>query len=230
MCSIGELGIWTLLLVHGSARDGHSEATGIVLAQRIPTALLTPLAGALTDRLAPLRRRRAAGGRDRVDGGDARLFQPGRGRVRLGGPRRARLGPHAAGTGGAVARPMGTPGELSPTNVLAGWSDSAASLAGPALAGGAVALGGIGAAMAVMALANALGAALVVGLGERALPDQGAMDHGPLGGLRATVAAPATRVLLVANGFSHVLVGALDVISVVLVVRLFHSTAQPPAT
>ena len=126
---------------------------------------------------------------------------------------------------------MGTPGELSPTNVLAIWSDSAASLAGPALAGVAVVLGGIGTAMVVMALANALGAALVVGLGERAVPDQGATDHGPLGGLRAAVAAPATRVLLVSNGFSHVLVGALDVISVVLLVRLLHSAAcVPPAT
>ena len=233
MLSIGEFGIWTLLLVHGYARDGHSKATGIVPAQLIPAALLTPLAGALADRGRPARTlcavyalqaaaigamaatlafsgpgavvfvlaALAALGLDLTPPAQAALAHAPWGR-------RASSAPPTCSPFGAILRrhspDLRSPASPSPSGASARrWS----SWRSPTRSGPPWSSDSASARCPIRA--------------------QRTTDHSAA---CVPPSPPPQPALLVSNGFSHVLVGALDVISVVLLVRLLHSAAQPPAT
>lgn len=227
---ISEFGIWIVLLVYAYRRGGPTGTTLVVLAQLVPAMVFAPYAGLLADRfsaahvllagylvqvvgLGAIAATVANGGPAAVVYALAALSTLGIDLVR---PSQAAMLP-------GIAR---TPGELTTANVLTAWAEGAASLLGPAIAGIALGLGGVAPAVSVAATASFLSALLVVHgvAGAHAVPIAGAPDRKPtvLTGLRVAMGSPAVRVLVAFNGFYYVLVGALDVLCVVLAVSVLH--------
>jgi hypothetical protein len=144
-----------------------------------------------------------------------------------------------------------TPDELTAANVVTGWTDAAAALVGPALVGILIAWRGPGlavAAMAAMTVVSTFLVARVVGpaaaISSDIVPDDaevdGEEDHdagGMTSGIRRALAPigmgagsnllvavrnPQIRVLLTLHTFYFVLIGALDLLCVILAVNYLH--------
>jgi predicted MFS family arabinose efflux permease len=155
--------------------------------------------------------------------------------------------PHAA----VLPAIVRTPDELTAANVMTGWTDGAGSLVGPALAGVLLAVSGAAAAVAVIAAMSLLAMVLVAGVaGPSAAirpvdrPDEPMVSAGDsilrksrvaamrtsvrslLTGagvnVRVTARNPQLRVLLTLHTFYFVVIGALDVLCVVLAVDYLH--------
>jgi hypothetical protein len=111
------------------------------------------------------------------------------------------------------------PEELTAANVLSGSLHAAAGLVGPATAAVLMTAVGAWAVFAVMAVVVALSAALVW-----RLPTVHAVgDEDPeslLAGLRETARTPGPRVMVLAIAVYYIVIGALDVLSVVIAVEL----------
>ncbi len=144
-----------------------------------------------------------------------------------------------------------TPEELTAANVMTGWTDAAAALVGPAVVGILLAWRGPGLAVAAMAGMTVISTFLVVRVqgpaaaissdvvprdgkngGER--DDSGgdlmtgirrgfaSIRTGAGSNLLMTVRNPQIRVLLVLHTFYFVLIGALDLLCVILAVDYLH--------
>ncbi len=231
-CGIAEFGIWIILLLYAYDRDGATGSTIMVLVQVLPSIAFAPFAGRLADRIAPVRVLRLSYVVQAAALGTVALT------ISLSGPEAlvfalapcATLGFDLTCSAQAALFPaiVRTPAELTTANVLTGWTDGAAYLVGPAVAGAVVALGGLAPAVVVTAAANVLAAALVSG-GVRAVDLRGTpqsetsdLQTGAFSSLWSALSSPATRLLLVFIGFYYVLIGALDVLCVVLAVSLLH--------
>jgi len=105
--------------------------------------------------------------------------------------------------------------ELTATNVVSGWIESAAMLAAPAAAGGILAAGSPGIVFAVMAGLVLVGACAVWRL--EGPPPATAVERRPP--LRVLAEAPGYLLALLAG--QYVLIGALDVLFVVLAIGVF---------
>ena len=143
------------------------------------------------------------------------------------------------------------PDELTAANVMTGWTDAAAALVGPAVVGILLAWRGPGlavAAMAGMTVASTVLVARVKGpaaaISSDVVPEDGRNagtgDHsdgdlmtgigrasasvrtGVGSNLRVTVRNPQIRVLLALHTFYFVLIGALDLLCVILAVDYLH--------
>jgi MFS family permease len=144
-----------------------------------------------------------------------------------------------------------TPNELTAANVMTGWTDAAAALVGPAMVGLLIAWRGPGtavAALAAMAVVSTVLVARVVGPAA-AIPsdidpdgaeDDGEQDRDAAGltsGIRRALAPIGMgagsnlllavrnrqiRVLLTLHTFYFVLIGALDLLCVILAVNYLH--------
>jgi hypothetical protein len=144
-----------------------------------------------------------------------------------------------------------TPDELTAANVMTGWTDAAAALVGPALVGILIAWRGLGLAVAAMAALAVVSTVLVArvvgpaaGISSDIVPD-GADGDGeedrdavalksgirralaPIGmgagsNLLLAVRNPQIRVLLTLHTFYFVLIGALDLLCVILAVNYLH--------
>jgi hypothetical protein len=142
-----------------------------------------------------------------------------------------------------------TPDELTAANVMTGWTDGAASLVGPAIVGVLLTVSGTAAAVAATAMMSLLAMLLMIGVAgpaaavasERPADEpsdaDGASPRTRLGDVGRSVASiragagsnlaktlrnPQIRVLLTLHTFYFVLVGALDLLCVVLAVNLLH--------
>ncbi len=143
-----------------------------------------------------------------------------------------------------------TPDQLTAANVMTGWTDGAAALFGPVTAGILLAWRGPGLAVAAMAGLTVLSTLLVlrvvgpaaaissdVAQGDAADDEKDGDAEGLLSGVGRTVASirtgagsnllvtvrnPEIRVLLVLYTFYFVLIGALDVLCVILAVDYLH--------
>jgi MFS family permease len=227
---IGEFGIWITLLVYAYDRYGTTGTTVVVLVQLVPGMGFSPFAGDLADRRSPAAVLRASYVAQACALGamtaTVALHGPAAVVFALGGCATLGMEPTRPAQGALLPSVVRTPTELTIANVLTGWLDGAASLAGPVVVGVAIALGGFVPAMAVTAAVNLLAAALLVGrlgLARRAEARPAEPETaGVLSGVRRTLALPATRLLLVYNGFYYLLIGALDVLCVVLAVSLLH--------
>lgn len=230
-CSVAEYGTWIVLLLYAYDRDGTTGTTVMVLVQLVPAALFSPYAGILADRVPP--------GRVLLAGYVVQA-------VSLGalGAIVARSGAlpavftlaACANIGLDLVRPpqaavfpsiVRTPDELTAANVLNGWLDGATGLAGPAVAGVVVGLAGLAPALAVLAGFDALAAAFLCWPPARrrlrtVAPSASAEEAGLLAGLATALAQPATRLVVGLCTFYYVLIGALDVLCVVLAVSVLH--------
>jgi predicted MFS family arabinose efflux permease len=244
--STAEFGIWITLLVFAYGHGGATAGMVMVLVQLVPCIVVGPFIGALADRRRPSRMLRTGYGLQAVTmAGVALAVGVGAPPVAIFAlapltalsltvtrPPQAALLP-------AVVH---TPDELTAANVMGGWTDGAAALVGPALVGVLLAWQGAGAAVLSTAALSALALALVVGVrgpeaavGPAAAPEpagaEGPEDPGTGRGVRSLVGPvwqgtranidlalshPQIRVLLTLHTFSFVLIGALDLLCVVL--------------
>jgi hypothetical protein len=210
--SAAEWGAWIAMLVYAYSRGGATEAGLVALAQLLPAALFAPFAGrrSLLVGYVALTVALAATAAVLLAHGPALL---------------AYACAAVAATVATVTRPAQaavvpglarTPDELTAANVIANWVESASVLAAPALTGVLLAAASPGWVFAVMA-AFAASAALVVhplrapkfacdNLSQRSF------------GARELLGAPNVRLLVGLLGAEAVLIGALDVLYVVLAV------------
>lgn len=237
-----ELAIWIALLVYAYDHGGTAASTTMVLVQLLPCVLLGPLLGVYADRHRPLRVL-TGGYALQVVAMDAVATV-----MVLHAPVAAvfALAPLTA-LAFTVTRPaqaalfpavVRTAEELTAANVMCGWTAGAASLLGPALAGVGLALHGPALVLIVTTVLSAIALALVSkvrDVPEAAAPvaapprTQGATAAALRAGLRANVAAlrdsPPLRILLSLHAFYYVLVGAVDLLCVVLAASYLHMGA-----
>ena len=230
-----EWGVWIAMLVY-AYRHGGTLAAGLVALAQLPIGALCP------------GRRHPHGSISAGAGADARLCRPGcrdggdrgcpgrvratAGRLRAGGARRHRCDDHPADPGGAD--PIAGPSidELTGVNVVSGWIESLSLLVSPVITGALLAVSGPASVFAVMAGAGAVAAILVAplpGMRRTSRADAERRDETPrpepaLRQLtwvtRTVMHHRSARVLIFLLGAQFVLLGALDVLFVVLAVRV----------
>jgi len=221
-----EWGVWLTMSVWAYTNGGAAAVSLIILVQLVPCIFISPYLGAITDR--------ARAGRvlffgllisGLAMGGLAAAMALGAPRVlvyllapimnlALSVPR-----PAQAALLPSVVR---TPLELTAANVVSSWMENASVLIAPALTGLLLGLGGPQLAAIVLAACALVGAFMVVGIpGPRPLTEPGE-GTSLTSEVRESVAAvwrvPAARTLVGVVGSQYILVGALDVLYVVLAI------------
>jgi predicted MFS family arabinose efflux permease len=236
-----EFGIWLILLVYAYERGGPSASVVMVLVQLIPCVLLNPFIGSFADRRRPSAVLRAGYGIQATTMAGVAVV------VGLHAPDvLVYLLAALASLGLSVTRPaqaallpaiVRTPDELTAANVMTGWTEGAASLVGPAVAGLVLALSGPAAAVTVMAAMTALSLLLVARVagppaaiqaaaaGADADPNANtgaSITSGVRSNLATAFAHPQLRVLLTLHAFYFVLIGSLDLLCVILALSILH--------
>lgn len=216
----GEWGVWIAMLVYAYERGGSTTAGLVALAQLVPAALFAPVAAGLGDRHRP-GRVLAAGYLVQA----VALALTAAVLIAGGPPLLAYALAAVAATAVTITRPAQaallpslarTPDELTATNVVSGWNESLSMLAAPALAGVLLAWHGAGAVFAVMAVLLVGAAALVAPIAGTVPPE----TDRAAGALRVLLDEPNTRLLVGVLGAQYLVIGALDVLFVVLAVSV----------
>ncbi len=222
-----EWAVWIAMLVYAYEQGGATEAGLVALVQLAPSGIAAPFAAGLADRHDP--------GRVLALGYVAQAAAMGATAVALiasAPPLVVYLLAAAAASATTVTRPaqavlapalVRDVEELTATNVVSGWNESISVFAAPVATGAMLALSGPGAVFAVMAAVAALSALLAAPLhGAPAVAAGSATEEGALArlgaGLMAARRDPSARVLVGLLGVQFVIVGALDLLFVVLAV------------
>ena len=215
--------VWIAMLVYAYDRGGAGTAGAVAVAQLVPAALLAPVAAAVADRRSPggvL----VSGYLVQVVGMLATALAIG-----LDAPLAAYVGAVVASAAVATTRPAQTPlvpglvhnaEELTAANALIGWIESASLVASSAATGLLLTLAGPGLVFAVAGvsgLASVGLAATVRGTGPLAV-DEAAGLAATLAGFRVLARQSAPRLLVALLGAQWVVIGALDILFVVLAV------------
>lgn len=222
----GEFGSWVAMLVYAYTQGGVTESGVVATAMLLPAAVFAPMMAALGRRI-PLGSMLVA----------AYVFQAvTSAAVAVGLATDApkllvyllMVGPSAAFT---MTRPTQSaftpslaraPEELTATNVVSGWIESASIFAAPALTGVILAFGTEATVFAIVALGCLLGAVLVLplrSLGASGYEEEEDESEESLGGAVSFVRRdPQARLLLLLLGAQCVAVGALDVLAVELAI------------
>jgi Cyclic nucleotide-binding domain/Major Facilitator Superfamily len=215
-----EWAVWIAMLVYAYDHGGATTAGLVAFGQLVPACLLAPWTSSLADRHPPARV--LAGGyvvQAAAMGATAATLL-------AGGPSLLAYALAAAGaTAVTVTRPTQaallpglarSPEELTATNVVSGWIESLAMLASPALTGLLLGVGSPGTVFAVMAALTLAATALVARLDGPRTP---ARDADSASTALAVIARePAARLLVGVLASQYVLIGALDVLFVVLAI------------
>jgi Cyclic nucleotide-binding domain/Major Facilitator Superfamily len=210
-----EWAVWIAMLVYAYRQGGATEAGVVAFVQLVPAALFAPFAAGLADRHRPSRVLAAGYAAQAVAMGATAAA------ILAGAPPPVAYAFAAlAATLVTVTRPAQaallpalahSPEELTATNVVSGWIESASMLVAPAFAGVVLALWSPGVVFAVMAGLVALGALAVVPIEGAPAAAAGEETRPAL-----AVAREAPALLLGLLGAQYVLIGALDVLFVVL--------------
>src|SRR3954464_9384214 len=217
-----EWAVWIAMLVYAYDHGGATTAGFVAFAQLVPACLLAPWTSSLADRHPPAR----------VLGAGYLIQAAAMGATAatlLGGgpPLLAYACAAAAATAVTVTRPTQaallpalarSPEELTATNVVSSWIESVAVLVAPAVAGLLLAVGSPGTVFAVMSVLTLVAAALLARLrGPRAA----SADSTAASTALAVIARePAARLLVGVLASQYVLIGALDVLFVVLAISV----------
>jgi hypothetical protein len=250
-----EFGIWITLLVFAYRHGGATASMLMALVQLIPGILIGPFIGAFVDRRRPSRVLFVGYGLQAASMTGMAVA------ISVGAPTGLvfALAPFTSLSITATRPPQAallpaivrTPEELTAANVMTGWTDGAAALVGPAIAGVLLAAKGPGLAVGVTAAMTLASMVLVTGVKGPAAAIRlaavpvGADVEGAAGdshitrmskltramapirsgaGSNVTLAArnPQIRVLLALHTFYFVLIGALDLLCVILAVKFLR--------
>ena len=220
--------VWIAMLVYAYGRGGAGTAGAVAIAQLLPAALLAPVAAAMADRRSPVRVL-VGGYLIQVAGMLATALAIG-----LEAPPAAYTGAVVASAAVATTRPAQTalvPGlvrnaeELTAANALTGWIESASLVASSAATGLLLAVAGPGLVFAVaglVGLASVGLAATVRGMGPLAVDEAAGSLTGTLAGFRVLARRSGPRLLVALLGAQWVVIGALDILFVILAVDVLH--------
>jgi hypothetical protein len=215
--------VWIAMLVYAYDRGGAGTAGAVAVAQLLPAALLAPVAAAVADRRSPVGVL-VGGYLVQVAGMLATAVAIG-----LEAPLAAYVGAVVASAAVATTRPAQTPlvpglvhdaEQLTAANALTGWIESAGVVASSAATGVLLTVAGPGLVFAVAGAAGLMSvglAATVRGTGALAV-DESAGLAGTLAGFRVLARRSAPRLLVTLLGAQWVVIGALDILFVVLAV------------
>ncbi len=220
-----EHGSWVAILVYAYLQGGSAEAGIAAFVQLLPAALLAPLAGAAADRLGAARML--------VGGYAAQTFAMGVTGIALAAGAAASVTYTVAAVAAVtmtVTRPTQavltpalarSPVELGAVNVLSGWITAGGGLVAPALAGLLVAVSSPSAAFFAAAIATAGATALALRIPRSPAPIEAGNPvrrafADVAEGLEVIRRHRPVRLVIALVGALFVLVGAVDVLAVVL--------------
>ena len=229
-----EYAVWIAMLVFAYNRGGTAVAGLVAVAQLAPAAVVAPVAASLADRRSPVVM--LAGGYLAQVAGMAGTAAA----IGAGAPLAAYAAAVFASTAVTTTRPAqsalipslaATPDQLTAANVVAGWLEAAGAAAAGLLVGVLISLAGVGSVFAVCAGLGLAAALLVAGLRAPSLAAEAeaAANAGTAGvaeGLRLAVRQPRLRLMLALLTADAVVVGALDLLVVILALTVL---GRPPS-
>jgi MFS family permease len=229
-----EYAVWIAMLVFAYNRGGTAVAGLVAVAQLAPAAVVAPVAASLADRRSPVVM--LAGGYLAQVAGMAGTAAA----IGAGAPLAAYAAAVFASTAVTITRPAqsalipslaATPDQLTAANVVAGWLEAAGAAAAGLLVGVLISLAGVGSVFAVCAGLGLAAALLVTGLRATSLAaeadaDSDASTAGVAEGLRLAVRQPRLRLMLALLTADAVVVGALDLLVVILALTVL---GRPPS-
>jgi MFS family permease len=230
-----EYAVWIAMLVFAYNRGGTAVAGLVAVAQLAPAAVVAPVAASLADRRSPVVM--LAGGYLAQVAGMAGTAAA----IGAGAPLAAYAAAVVAATAVTATRPAqsalipslaATPDQLTAANVVAGWLEAAGAAAAGLLVGVLISLAGVGSVFAVCAGLGLAAALLVAGLRAQPLAAEADADAstantgGVAEGLRLAVRQPRLRLMLALLTADAVVVGALDLLVVILALTVL---GRPPS-
>ncbi len=223
---LAELGVWIAITAYAYAAGGVGEASAVMIAQLIPATAFALAVGGLIRRYGPGNVLRWGLAVQTVALCVAAVF------LRSGDNVEAYVAAIVLATAVTTTRPAHSvltpnlvdgPDDLTAANVFSGVLMAAASLAGPALAAVIMTTTGSWAVFAVMAVVVALSTVAVWRFPSMPVAGEGDPES-LLAGARATAREPGPRVMVLAVAAYFLVVGAVDVLAVVIAVELLHET------
>ena len=229
-----EYAVWIAMLVFAYNRGGTAVAGLVAVAQLAPAAVVAPVAASLADRRSPVVM--LAGGYLAQVAGMAGTAVA----IGAGAPLAAYAAAVFASTAVTTTRPAqsalipslaATPDQLTAANVVAGWLEAAGAAAAGLLVGVLISLAGVGSVFAVCAGLGLAAALLVAGLRAPSLAAETEAEAdtstaGVAEGLRLAVRQPRLRLMLALLTADAVVVGALDLLVVILALTVL---GRPPS-
>ena len=226
--TLNEYAVWIAMLVYAYGRGGATIAGLVALAQLVPAAVLAPVMAMLADRRSPV---------IMLAGGylvQAAAMAAAAAAIIAGAPLAAYAAAVVAAPAVTTTRPAqstlipsvaSTPDQLTAANVVVAWVEAAGIAASGLLAGALIALTGVGSVFAVCAGFGVVAALLTAGLRVPALaspapPDTGAALAEVGEGLSLAVRQPRLRLMLALLTAEAVVVGALDLLFVILAISV----------
>lgn len=222
-----ECAVWIAMLVFAYTRGGVAVAGLVAVAQLAPAAVVAPMVAPIADRRSPV---------VLLTGGylvQAAAMAATAAAVIAGVPLAAYAAAVVAATAVTTTRPAmsalvpsvaATPDQLTAVNVVVGWLEAAGYAAAGLLAGALISLAGVGSVFAVCAGLGLAAAVLTAGLrvAPLASPEQDAdgVLSGVGEGLRLAVCRPRLRLMLALLAAEAVVVGALDLLVVILAISV----------
>jgi MFS family permease len=228
--SMAEWGTWVAILVFAYDHGGATEAGVVALIQLIPAAIVAPFASSLGDRhprakvlLVTYAIQTAA---MTATGAAILVGTPPPLTYALAAAAATSITLTRPAQGALLPSLSRTPEELTAANVTAGSIENFALLTGPAVAGLLLGASGAGSVFLVMGGGLFVSTLLVTGLREvgrpPARPAAGLMElvtHS-LGGFRSLAVQPKSRLVVGFMAARSILVGSLDVLTVVMAIAL----------
>ena len=229
-----EYAVWIAMLVFAYNRGGTAVAGLVAVAQLAPAAVVAPVAASLADRRSPVVM--LAGGYVAQVAGMAGTAAA----IGADAPLAAYAAAVFASTAVTTTRPAqsalipslaATPDQLTAANVVAGWLEAAGAAAAGLLVGVLISLAGVGSVFAVCAGLGLAAALLVASLRAPSLAAETEAEAdtstaGVAEGLRLAVRQPRLRLMLALLTADAVVVGALDLLVVILALTVL---GRPPS-
>ena len=222
-----EYSVWIAMLVYAYSRGGATIAGLVALAQLAPAALLAPIFAAMADRRSPVVL--LAGGYLVQAAGMGATAAA----IAGGAPLAAYAAAVVASTAVTATRPAQstlmpslavTPDQLTAANVVVSWVEAVGIAVAGSLTGVLIWLTGVAGVFAVCAALGGVAALLVVRLHVPALsaPEEQAtpMTAGLTASMRLAVRQPRLRLMLALQTAEWTVVGALDLLFVILAVTV----------
>ena len=226
-----EYSVWIAMLVYAYSRGGATIAGVVALAQLVPAALLAPVFAALADRRSPVVLL-AGGYLVQAAGMGATAVA-----IAEGVPLAAYAAAVVASTAVTATRPAqstlipslaATPDQLTASNVVVSWVEAAGIAVAGSLTGVLIWLTGVAGVFGVCAALGAVAALLVFRLRVPALaaPQERAppIAAGLRASVRLAVRQPRLRLMLALLTAEAAVVGALDLLFVILAVTVLGRT------